>query len=199
MRTHPRVYVWFLVAGASVGLACGSYVQHVDSGPPPLPTGTTGTTGTMMNNAMGARAGAAASSTPSTTIMTAMAGTQAAAANGAGMSAADGLDAGVDIGAGGSRVTAAISGSGAGGSAGRASAGAGGASGSSGRAGASGRGGASGSDDGDDQTPTRDVTGPCRALDLFCVNNLDMFLLNPECFTCNDGMGCQACEFFRAI
>lgn len=45
----------------------------------------------------------------------------------------------------------------------------------------------------------RDPNGPCRDLELFCFDPFDMFIFNPECFTCNQGMGCQACEFFQAI
>ncbi|HKP59738.1 MAG TPA: hypothetical protein VJV78_23605 [Polyangiales bacterium] len=46
---------------------------------------------------------------------------------------------------------------------------------------------------------TRDPNGPCRDLMLFCFDPFDMFILNPECFTCNNGMGCQDCDFFQAI
>ena len=43
------------------------------------------------------------------------------------------------------------------------------------------------------------MKGPCKDLNLFCFDPFDMFILNPECFTCNGGQGCQACEFFQAI
>ena len=63
--------------------------------------------------------------------------------------------------------------------------------------------GSDGSDVADDPTApssgTRDVNGPCRDLQLFCFDPFDMFILNPECFTCNSGMGCQDCEAFQAI
>jgi hypothetical protein len=52
---------------------------------------------------------------------------------------------------------------------------------------------------GSDTTGVRDPNGPCRDLELFCFDPFDMFIFNPECFTCNNGMGCQACEFFQAI
>ena len=189
MGTHRFVCAFSLLVAAG----CGSYVKHDDSGPPPLPKGS------VTNGASAPRAGSDASKAqPAMMIATGSAGTKEDAA---GTSAASD-----DAGDGGSNASAAISGNAgsaeAGSGAGGHDAGAGGASGASGRAGSGGRGGASGGD-GDDQNPDgttdRDVTGPCRDLDLFCLDNLDMFLLNPECFTCNDGMGCQSCEFFRAI
>jgi hypothetical protein len=36
-------------------------------------------------------------------------------------------------------------------------------------------------------------------LNLVCFDAIDMFILNPECYTCNGGMGCQDCELFQAI
>ena len=45
----------------------------------------------------------------------------------------------------------------------------------------------------------RDPNGPCRDLELFCFDIFDMFIFNPECFTCNNGMGCASCENFQAI
>jgi hypothetical protein len=45
----------------------------------------------------------------------------------------------------------------------------------------------------------RDPNGPCKALNLFCFDPFDMFTLNPECFTCNNGMGCMDCVDFQAI
>jgi hypothetical protein len=182
---------------------CGSYVKHDDSGPPPLPKGSA------TNAANTPHAGSDASGSTPATMMTMMIATGSAGmkAEAAGMSAT-GSDDHDEAGYGGATASAAVSGNaeagsgGAGSGAGGHGASAGGAAGASGRAGAGGRGGASG-DDGDDQNPDgttdRDVTGPCRDLDLFCLDDLDMFLLNPECFTCNSGMGCQSCEFFRAI
>lgn len=46
---------------------------------------------------------------------------------------------------------------------------------------------------------TRDVNGPCKDLMLFCFDPFDMFTFNPECFTCNSGMGCQDCVDLQAI
>ena len=43
------------------------------------------------------------------------------------------------------------------------------------------------------------MNGPCKDLNLFCFDPFDMFIFNPECTTCNNGMGCQACEAFQAI
>jgi hypothetical protein len=48
-------------------------------------------------------------------------------------------------------------------------------------------------------TGARDPNGPCKDLELFCFDPFDMFIFNPECFTCNSGMGCVACELFQAI
>lgn len=192
--TQGFVRAMMVIASASLALGCGSYVPHDDSGPPPLPSGS------KANDAIAAQGGGGATSMPSAMIATGSAGMHQ---DSAGMSGGSD-DANDEGGRGGSSVSAAISGSGGGGEGGRAgaagssrNAGSGGASGAGDRAGAGGQGGAAGQDDGDGTT--RDVTGPCRDLDLFCLNDLDMFLLNPECFTCNDGMGCQTCEFFRAI
>ena len=200
MTTHAKAGVSFtgfmgmlrtVCALSLLGAAsCGSYVKHVDSGPPPLPRGSA------TNGASAPRAGSDASSGSPATMMMIATGSAGTTQATTGMSAAGGHDSD-DAGHGGSHASAAISGN-----AGSGGAVTGGASGAIGRAGAGGR-GASGGDDGNDQNPggttDRDVTGPCRDLDLFCLNNLDMFLLNPECFTCNGGMGCQSCEFFRAI
>jgi hypothetical protein len=42
----------------------------------------------------------------------------------------------------------------------------------------------------------RNVKGPCKDLQLFCFDPFDMFIINPsDCFTCNDGKGCQGCAF----
>jgi hypothetical protein len=46
---------------------------------------------------------------------------------------------------------------------------------------------------------TRDPNGPCKDLQLFCFDPFDMFTLNPECFTCNNGQGCMDCVDFQAI
>ena len=51
----------------------------------------------------------------------------------------------------------------------------------------------------DPELEGRDPAGPCKDLDLFCFDIFDMFIFNPECFTCNGGMGCQSCEAFQAI
>jgi hypothetical protein len=59
--------------------------------------------------------------------------------------------------------------------------------------------GTSGSDAGGPGNGVPDPNGPCRDLDLVCFDAIDMFILNPECSTCNAGMGCQACELFQAI
>ena len=45
---------------------------------------------------------------------------------------------------------------------------------------------------------TRDPNGPCKDLNLFCFDPFDMFIFNPDCFTCNNGKGCQACVAFQA-
>ena len=176
-----------VIASASAALGCGSYVQHPESGPPTLPSGS-------KTNA--AQGGGGATAMPPAMIATGSAGMHE---DSAGMSGGSD-DANDEGGRGGASVSAAISGSGGGGNG--VAGGAAGSSrnaGSGGASGAGGQGGAAGQDDSDADGSTRDVTGPCRDLDLFCLNNLDMFLLNPECFTCNDGMGCQTCEFFRAI
>jgi hypothetical protein len=60
-------------------------------------------------------------------------------------------------------------------------------------------GGAGSSTDPGVPSGTPDPNGPCKDLNLFCFDPFDMFILNPECFTCNNGMGCQACELFQAI
>jgi hypothetical protein len=39
---------------------------------------------------------------------------------------------------------------------------------------------------------------PCESLNLICFDVIDMFILNPQCFTCNNGLGCQTCDFFQA-
>jgi hypothetical protein len=44
----------------------------------------------------------------------------------------------------------------------------------------------------------RNVNGPCKDLNLFCFDPFDMFIFNPDCFTCNSGKGCQACVAFKA-
>jgi hypothetical protein len=41
--------------------------------------------------------------------------------------------------------------------------------------------------------------GPCKDLMLFCLEAIDMFLFNPDCFTCSGGKGCQACNIPYAI
>jgi hypothetical protein len=46
---------------------------------------------------------------------------------------------------------------------------------------------------------TRDANGPCKDLMLFCFDPFDMFTLNPECLTCNNGQGCMDCVDFQAI
>jgi hypothetical protein len=38
-----------------------------------------------------------------------------------------------------------------------------------------------------------DKSGPCKDLNLFCFDAIDMFLFNADCFTCNGGKGCQGC------
>ena len=43
-----------------------------------------------------------------------------------------------------------------------------------------------------------DPNGPCKDLQLFCFDPFDMFIFNPECFTCNNGMGCMTCIAFKA-
>jgi hypothetical protein len=39
---------------------------------------------------------------------------------------------------------------------------------------------------------------PCESLGLICFDPIDMFILNPQCFTCNNGAGCQTCDMFQA-
>jgi hypothetical protein len=48
-------------------------------------------------------------------------------------------------------------------------------------------------------TGSRDPNGPCKDLMLFCFDPFDMFTLNAECFTCNNGQGCMDCVDFQAI
>ncbi|HET6338080.1 MAG TPA: hypothetical protein VFG30_32885, partial [Polyangiales bacterium] len=43
------------------------------------------------------------------------------------------------------------------------------------------------------------ATGPCKDLQLFCFDIFDMFIFNPDCFTCNNGDGCMDCVDFLAI
>lgn len=45
-------------------------------------------------------------------------------------------------------------------------------------------------------TGAPDPSGPCEDLQLFCFDIFDMFIFNPsDCFTCNNGDGCQGCAF----
>jgi hypothetical protein len=74
-----------------------------------------------------------------------------------------------------------------------------GTSSSAGAGGVSGSGVAGADGTTDPGTGTRDPNGPCKDLELFCFDPFDMFIFNPECFTCNNGMGCVACELFQAI
>lgn len=90
------------------------------------------------------------------------------------------------VGGAGTEGSAGTSGSGgAGGSAGVS--GSGGMGGAGGSAGSGGAGGAG-----------ADPNGPCKDLNLFCFDPFDMFIFNPQCFTCNNGQGCKACINFRA-
>jgi hypothetical protein len=134
-----------------------------------------------------------------------LAGAPAMVGNGsAGTLGAAGMHAGATGGPGGTGVVAAAAGAGSGGGgtgAAGTSAGAGGLRGTSGSgatAGMPGTGGVSGMegtdeggiDGGEEEAP--DPNGPCADLYLICFDIFDMWI-NPECATCNGGMGCQGC------
>ena len=176
-----------------LALFCGctpdqAVMPPAPASPPITSSGAAGTVGVV-----GTTAPTVASTAPSIQMMTA--GRSAptnSPTGGAGKSVLIAGSGGVNVaGAGGTKASpAAIGGSGGRGTAGTAANGGGG--------------GAAGDDSSVDPSDppssgTRDVNGPCKDLDLFCFDPFDMFIFNPDCFTCNNGMGCQSCENFQAI
>lgn len=182
---------------ATLAVVCGCTPdQSVTQPAEPPPVKSTGAAG--MVAVAGSSAPAVASAAPAVQVMMAGRSATSMPTGGAGKSAVVAGSGGMSTaGAGGAKVpAAAIGGSGGGGTAGRGAAGAGASGGSGGAA------GDDGSIDPSDPTQSsgaRDVNGPCKDLDLFCFDPFDMFIFNPECFTCNGGMGCQSCENFQAL
>jgi hypothetical protein len=179
MATGPVSYA----AGTSGG------VVHTPSpgasGRPAVLTGGPSSTGT-----------SASSATATITAGTSGIAGRSGVAGSLGVAAGSGLVAGTSGAAG--RVSGAAGASGA--SMGTSSIA--GVSGSSSTTSVAGSGdGAAGSAGTDDSSGngTRDPNGPCKDLDLFCFDPIDMFIFNPECATCNNGMGCQDCVAFQAI